>query len=124
MKAKITGQRLAIVFSLLFIAISLLLNLLFRTDLYVMSLNFIHHYQRSHRRELSRILNNLFSYFCSRRVLAGLTIFVMMLSKRKVMSLIYASYMMINFYFLVLLKQIFQDYRPFWTNAGVLSIQW
>jgi hypothetical protein len=100
----------------LLLCILIAINAVYETPLFILGINFIYEYQSSQPYNLLHIVQNVFSLLCNPIGVSTVLVIYYITVKRKLLLLVHLSYFFIGVYVMALLKQTFQQTRPFWVN--------
>jgi membrane-associated phospholipid phosphatase len=112
-----------VVIAVLIILNTLWLNIVYRHQLFLMSLNFIIEYQ-SHGNSFTQFVYNLFSFISGTEFTIAILILIILLPFRKANSYILVMFVAINTYVMAILKIAFIDPRPSWYTDQIHQLQW
>ena len=69
-------------------------------------------------------IENIFSMLGNPIVIYAVLGIQYLIVKQRIRTLVHLTYLMIGLYFMVILKQAFQESRPFWYNINIDIIEW
>lgn len=84
-----------------------------------MGVNFIYNYQTDGANEAITVIQNLISILGNTIFIIAFLLLVHLISYRKLNTIVYIFYIVINAYFIAIEKQAFQDPRPFFYNSKI-----
>lgn len=109
-------------FSLSALAISTILNILYRNQYYQMGVNFIYNYQQNGQTSGITVIQNLISILGNTAFIVAFLVVVHLLTYRKLCSIVYIFYIVINAYLIAVEKQAYQDPRPFHYDSHITAL--
>jgi membrane-associated phospholipid phosphatase len=111
-----------IVSSILFI-LATVLNYYMREGLYLLGMNMIYKMQDVSG-GLLNFIENIFSMLGNPIVIYAIIGVQYLYVKQRIRTIVHLTYLMIGLYFMVVLKQAFQESRPFWFNTNIKILEW
>lgn len=89
-----------------------------------MGVNFIYNYQTDGASKGITVIQNLISILGNTLFIIAFLLLVHLISYRKLNTIVYIFYIVINAYFIAVEKQAFQDPRPFFYNSKIEALEW
>ena len=111
-----------IVSSILFI-IATVLNYYMREGLFHLGVNIIYRMQDVSG-GLLNFIENIFSMLGNPIIIYTIIGVQYFYVKQRIRTIVHLTYLMIGLYFMVVLKQAFQESRPFWFNTSINILEW
>lgn len=89
-----------------------------------MGVNFIFNYQSDYQTSGVTVIQNLISLLGNTFFIVAFLIVVHLLTYRKLNSIVYIFYIVINAYLIAVEKQAYQDPRPFHYDGNIKALEW
>jgi hypothetical protein len=99
--------------------VSTILSHLYRNEYYQMGINFIYSYQSQDQTQAITVIQNLISILGNTYFIVAFLIFVHIVVYRKLNTIVYIFYIVINAYLIAVEKQAYQDPRPFFYDSRI-----
>jgi membrane-associated phospholipid phosphatase len=103
--------------------IATILNFYMREGLFLLGVNLIYDMQ-DNSGPLLNFIENLFSMLGNPIVIYAVIGVQYLYVKQRIRTIVHLTYIMAGLYFMVLLKQAFQESRPFWFNPSIDILEW
>lgn len=87
-----------------------------------MGVNFIYNYQSNYQTSAITIIQNLISILGNTYFIVAFLILVHIIAYRKLNTIVYIFYIVINAYLIAVEKQAYQDPRPFYYNSNIQAL--
>ena len=101
------------------------LNIWMHENLFLMGVNFIRDYQDHHNSsQVIIVIQNLISVLCNPIFCVVLVCVYYFVTRRKMQGVVFMSYVIVVIFFTAIMKQIYQESRPFWYNSRVHMYEW
>lgn len=103
----------------LLICLIIILNVYIDTPLFILGVNFIYNMQHTVPHGWIVVIQNLLSLLCEIPVIGAILVIYYIVVKRKLLLLVHLSYFLFSIYIIALLKQAFQQSRPYWYDSRI-----
>lgn len=113
-----------LVISLLFLALTMVLNVTIQTPLFLLGLNFIYNYQSAFPQMWIQNFYNVVSYTSFPTGVAVVILLHYVLVKRKLMLIVHLIYYFYCTYIIAILVQSYQQSRPIWYDIRIKNWDW
>jgi membrane-associated phospholipid phosphatase len=113
-----------VVLTVLLMAVTQVLNILFRLQLFRMGMNFIREYQASQPSGFVQGVHNLLSIFSGTPWTIALIALLYVLARRKLHALVFMFLISLNAYLIAVQKPAFHDPRPFFYDDATRQLDW
>lgn len=101
------------------LAVSTILNILYRKELYEQGINFIYDYQTNNSNAAITVIQNIISLLGNTFLIVAFLAIIHIITYRKMYTIVYLFYISINAYFISVEKQAYHDPRPFHSNSAI-----
>lgn len=110
--------------SLIFLCITIVLNVTIQTPLFLQGLNFIYNYQTAYPQMWIQNFYNVVAYTCSQIGVIVVILLRYLISKRKLNLLVHLIYFIFSTFVIAILVQSFQQSRPIWYDLRIKKFNW
>lgn len=101
--------------------IAVILNYYLREGLFLLGVNLIFTMQEGSGAFFD-FIENIFSMLGNPIIIYTIIVLQLFWVKQRIRTIVHLTYLMIGLYFMVVLKQAFQESRPFWYNLNIRII--